>query len=92
MAHRYIITLTPIRHSSHGLDAVQFTARGEDQAEKRWSLSPYVLASLLAERFALEEIVSIEGRLHRMQSAMLPGEYSAFELAEMGYRLTKDVG
>jgi hypothetical protein len=92
LTHSYRITLTPLREKQHGLEAIQFTAHTDGHADKCWTLSPYKVAALLAETFEMAEVAAIEGELHAMKHVLLKGEYSPLQLAEMGYRLTKDSG
>jgi hypothetical protein len=68
---------------------VTFTARCEGQEDKIWALSPYQVASLLAVRFPMAEVAAIEGKLHKLASVALPGEYGSLQLIEMGYPVTK---
>lgn len=92
MAHSYRITLTPVREKQHSLEAVRFTAHTDGHPDKCWTLSPYKVAALLAATFEMAEVAAIEGELHAMKHVLLKGEYSPLQLAEMGYRLTKETG
>jgi hypothetical protein len=89
LAYQATITLTPVRQDPYGLDHVTFTACCAGHADKTWSLSPYQVASLLAVRFPMAEVAAIEGKLHKLASVALPGEYGSLQLIEMGYRVTK---
>ncbi len=91
MTHHYTITLLPTPHRAHGLESVLCTAHAEGQEDRTWNVSPYKLAALLAERFGGTQIASIEEQLHKMKQVQLPGEYTALQLTELGFRMTKDV-
>jgi hypothetical protein len=92
LAPSYRITLSPIREKQHGLESIRFTAHTDGYADKCWTLSPYKVAALLAAAFEMPEVAAIEGELHAMKAVVLKGEYSPLQLAEMGYRLTKETG